>query len=257
MPHRGPIQISPIQRVKSKPDSHRSGFTLIELLIVIAIILILIAIALPNFLEAQTRAKVTQSRGNMRSIELAMHSIRIDMGSIHPDYNDLSHPDPAVKNLVHRIRARGNCLDSNRACECSPFGWTPAMARSVEFLMGSPRNHYTPGIHCPLTTPTAYMSEAETKDPFGAGLLPHGYDTFPGGKGAFIMSYGAIYGIGPDMVAGHWRRDVAGTIDLNGDGIGDALPYNPTNGTKSHGEFWRIVANDTVVAKSHYPTLIW
>ncbi|MBE7490114.1 prepilin-type N-terminal cleavage/methylation domain-containing protein [bacterium] len=36
-----------------------SGFTLIELLIVIAIILILISIALPNFLEAQLRAKVT------------------------------------------------------------------------------------------------------------------------------------------------------------------------------------------------------
>ncbi len=37
----------------------RTGFTLIELLIVIAIILILIAIALPNFMEAQMRAKVT------------------------------------------------------------------------------------------------------------------------------------------------------------------------------------------------------
>ncbi|MBK7496274.1 MAG: prepilin-type N-terminal cleavage/methylation domain-containing protein [Candidatus Omnitrophica bacterium] len=33
------------------------GFTLIELLIVIAIILILIGIALPNFLEAQVRAR--------------------------------------------------------------------------------------------------------------------------------------------------------------------------------------------------------
>ncbi|MBW7937580.1 MAG: prepilin-type N-terminal cleavage/methylation domain-containing protein, partial [Candidatus Omnitrophica bacterium] len=36
----------------------KAGFTLIELLIVIAIILILISIALPNFLEAQMRAKV-------------------------------------------------------------------------------------------------------------------------------------------------------------------------------------------------------
>ncbi len=48
------------------------GFTLIELLIVIAIILILISIALPNFLEAQVRAKITNAMGEMRSIESAI-----------------------------------------------------------------------------------------------------------------------------------------------------------------------------------------
>ena len=44
------------------------GFTLIELLIVIAIILILIAIALPNFLEAQMRAKVTKANSEIRTL---------------------------------------------------------------------------------------------------------------------------------------------------------------------------------------------
>jgi prepilin-type N-terminal cleavage/methylation domain-containing protein len=50
------------------------GFTLIELLIVIAIILILIAIALPNFLEAQTRARVTKAKGEMRSLGIAQEA---------------------------------------------------------------------------------------------------------------------------------------------------------------------------------------
>jgi prepilin-type N-terminal cleavage/methylation domain-containing protein len=56
------------------------GFTLIELLIVIAIILILIAIALPNFLEAQIRAKVANSNAELRTIETAMASYFTDRG---------------------------------------------------------------------------------------------------------------------------------------------------------------------------------
>ncbi len=54
------------------------GFTLIELLIVIAIILILISIALPNFLEAQIRAKIANTKGELRSLQNAMASYAID-----------------------------------------------------------------------------------------------------------------------------------------------------------------------------------
>ena len=60
----------------------KNGFTLIELLIVIAIILILIGIALPNFLEAQNRAKVARVRGEFKSIETAMVAYR----QINPHY---------------------------------------------------------------------------------------------------------------------------------------------------------------------------
>jgi len=41
------------------------AFTLIELLIVVAIIAILSAIAVPNFLEAQTRSKVSRTQADM------------------------------------------------------------------------------------------------------------------------------------------------------------------------------------------------
>lgn len=60
--------------------SPKSGFTLIELLIVIAIILILIAIALPNFLEAQIRAKVTRAKAELRTIGLAQEEYFLDFG---------------------------------------------------------------------------------------------------------------------------------------------------------------------------------
>ncbi len=63
---------------RAKPRTSQKGFTLIELLIVIAIILILIAIALPNFLEAQVRAKVTKAKSEIRSLATAFEAYRTD-----------------------------------------------------------------------------------------------------------------------------------------------------------------------------------
>jgi prepilin-type N-terminal cleavage/methylation domain-containing protein len=62
-----------------------SGFTLIELLIVVAIIAILAAIAVPNFLEAQTRAKVSRAKADIRSIATALEAYRIDYNNYPND----------------------------------------------------------------------------------------------------------------------------------------------------------------------------
>src|SRR5213595_1525346 len=60
------------------------GFTLIELLIVVAIIAILAAIAVPNFLEAQTRSKVSRMKSDMRTVVTAMESYCVDTNHYPP-----------------------------------------------------------------------------------------------------------------------------------------------------------------------------
>jgi prepilin-type N-terminal cleavage/methylation domain-containing protein len=65
------------------------GFTLIELLIVVAIIGILAAIAIPNFLNAQTRSKVARAEAEMRQIATALETYYID-NNVYPPPYDLS-----------------------------------------------------------------------------------------------------------------------------------------------------------------------
>lgn len=61
--------------------SGTKAFTLIELLIVVLIIAILAAIAIPNFMEFQTRAKVSRVKNDMRSLATALEAYCVDEGT--------------------------------------------------------------------------------------------------------------------------------------------------------------------------------
>jgi prepilin-type N-terminal cleavage/methylation domain-containing protein len=55
-----------------------NGFTLIELLIVVAIIAILAAIAIPNYLAAQVRSKVSYVKSSLATLAVATESYHVD-----------------------------------------------------------------------------------------------------------------------------------------------------------------------------------
>lgn len=116
----------------------KAGFTLIELLIVIAIILILVAIALPNFLEAQIRAKTAKAYGEMRSLGIAIESLRTERGVLLIDFWD-DHSFEAGVRINQKFAGAGHWNP--------PCSLTHPDRRSMECVL------------YPLTTPVAYITE--------------------------------------------------------------------------------------------------
>lgn len=65
------------------------AFTLIELLIVVAIIGILAAIAVPNFLNAQVRAKISRVQADQNAYATAFEMYFLDFGNSRIENNEL------------------------------------------------------------------------------------------------------------------------------------------------------------------------
>lgn len=80
--------VVPFRRVSGRRARRRipadGGFTLIELLIVVAIIAVLAAIAIPNYLEAQTRAKIGRAAADLRTIMTGLEAYRVDFSAYPP-----------------------------------------------------------------------------------------------------------------------------------------------------------------------------
>jgi len=184
------------------------GFTLIELLIVVAIIAILALIAVPNFLEAQARAKVSRAMTDMRTLHTAVNMYQIDWNEIIWDGNDAKTP-PRLQGW-------------------SFFRENPGIVPDVRFI--GDRNwmatFYCYAYFAPLTTPVAYITYRAT-DTF-SHVVPIGLDTREINQS---IVYWVLFCAGPDIDDGDWFR---GNSPNN-----KAIKYDPTNGTVSSGDIWR------------------
>jgi prepilin-type N-terminal cleavage/methylation domain-containing protein len=218
-----------------RPKQTQSAFTLIELLIVVAIIAILAAIAVPNFLEAQTRSKVSRVKADMRSIATAIESYMTDYNHFPFDYaEDVNFP-----YYLHRGITTPIAYMTDAARMRDAFGDKVEIADNREV-----RRRFR------------YRALGEkwmcSKADGGLGLWNISYTTPGMVKGREVHGSWLLVSKGP------WGklnlpRNLA-FADGNNETDWLWLPYDPTNGTRSPGEVMRSQKNPEVRGYDMYAT---
>jgi prepilin-type N-terminal cleavage/methylation domain-containing protein len=188
------------------------GFTLIELLIVVAIIAILAAIAIPNFLAAQVRSKVSRAKNDFRTIATAVESYFVD-NNTYP-----IHADPANPN---QNGVFGNDIyGSNRMdLMTSPVAYITSWPTDP-FAVNN--NNTSIGVGYFL-----YCWNTQTNTPFSNIFYAERWATNSPGPD---QKYGGIPGSNVP-----WNSEVL----VGDDSLTWARAYDPSNGTVSTGDLYR------------------
>ena len=235
------------------------GFTLIELLIVVAIIAILAAIAVPNFLEAQVRAKVSRVKADQRSIATAIESYVVDYNRSPYYFNtndgvafNYSDGDGERTFLPFRLTTPVAYISTLPASPFQPKGWNDADPPDYLPFTYFYRYYRRPGTWVDYTGPnTRSLNAMYNSNHAGkAERLNWCYDCY-NHKGFYLEEAQAsqivnwmIASAGPELRCESIQRAMEPQYaTLFNDTSYPDLRYDPTNGTVSIGDILRFDAN--------------
>lgn len=210
----------------AKKTGNKKAFTLIELLIVVAIIAILAAIAVPNFLEAQTRAKVARVESDMRTFTTGLESYRIDYNTLPRSFRQqgetreflLSAMTTPIAYLSSIPRDPFNTVEEQDGNRTITF-WGP------DYLIGSTE----------LNTPTGPINVPDTR-PRSILWFGTNFPEISDGNRLNRSDFYVLLSLGPD---GQFSI-LTSPEGTPGFGSLPLTPYDPTNGTLSYGDVIRI-----------------
>ena len=190
----------------------RKSFTLIELLIVVAIIAILAAIAVPNFLEAQVRSKVSRVRADMRALKTALEAYATDYGK-YPMLRN--RPDQQNRGGI------GDAVDLT-----TPVAYITSVGMPDPFRRATIDSHQVTWADT-MTYGYVNINLCREQESIGDPLSSPQY---------LLFSWGPDFVVGPDPVTGapSFYGDYA--ADPVGTNRYALWEYDPTNGTKSPGD---------------------
>ena len=202
--------------------SSLGGFTLIELLIVVSIISILAAIAVPNFLEAQQRSKVSRVKADMHSLTTAIEAYHVDHNKYPYRRNTQANP-PATTIAVPEVDKR----QEQMKVLTTPVAYITSLFPDVfETILAPPNNliDYFDPTQCSWLINSRHAMRPE-------------YQVSPDQAGWLLVSVGPDKYLGPAKNVGGWPKPANYEVDFYVRGT-IFFPYDPTNGTISYGNIY-------------------
>ncbi len=205
-------------------QSVERAFTLIELLIVVAIIAILAAIAVPNFLEAQTRAKLSRNKADIRTLITATETYHVDYGK----YPIPSNADGSL--MSNPFGSAEDWFETKTAISLTtPIAY---INRRVGDVFAASGTEEAKNFHY---TSSTYLDIRQNGDPAEnwSAIFQNYYRELKGIDPPSIIQYYYL-GFGPDKIH-NIDEPHTGPVTEPHEHSEGAI-YDPTNGTLSSGD---------------------